>query len=53
VENNTLAQLTNTEGGQINFVLSPDGKYIYYLDEVKGYEIGHYVRLPLSGGEPG
>lgn len=52
VENNTLTQLTDTEDGQYHYYLSPDGKYIYYLQDEKGNYMGHYVRVPLNGGEP-
>ncbi|MFX1533929.1 MAG: prolyl oligopeptidase family serine peptidase [Promethearchaeota archaeon] len=31
--------------------LSPDGEYIYFLEDQKGNEIGHYVRIPYEGGE--
>jgi len=52
VETNELNQLTDTEGGHQTFFLSPDGKYIYFLKDEKGNEIGHYVRLSTKGGEP-
>ena len=30
--------------------LSGDGRYVYYLDDKQGNEIGHFVRLPFEGG---
>ena len=47
-----LSQLTNRTEGIPLGVLSPDGRYIYYLDDKQGNEIGHYVRIPFEGGEP-
>ena len=31
-------------------MLSADGKYIYYLQDDGGNEIGHFVRVPFAGG---
>jgi Tol biopolymer transport system component/dienelactone hydrolase len=48
-----LRQLTDTPGGHANFpILSPDGRWVYYLQDSSGNEIGHYVRIPYDGGEP-
>ncbi len=47
-----LTQLTNQPEGKLFGVLSPDGRCVYYLDDQQGNEIGHYVRVPLEGGEP-
>src|SRR6266508_4329398 len=48
-----LRQITHTPGGQNTFLnLSPDGKWLYYLKDEHGNEIGHYVRIPYEGGEP-
>ncbi len=47
-----LTQLTNRAEGVPLGVLSPDGRYVYYLDDRQGNEIGHYVRVPMEGGEP-
>lgn len=47
-----LRQLTHTPGGHASFLsLSPDGGWVYYLDDKQGNEIGHYIRLPIAGGE--
>lgn len=47
-----LTQLTDRPEGMLFGVLSPDGRYVYYLDDRLGNEIGHYVRVPFEGGEP-
>lgn len=45
-------QLTYQPAGVIFGGLSPDGRYLYYLHDQQGDEIGHFVRVPLEGGEP-
>ena len=52
VVSNALRQLTDRPTGILDGVLSGDGRYIYYLDDRQGNEIGHYVRIPFGGGEP-
>lgn len=47
-----LRQLTSRPTGQASGTISPEGRYIYYLDDKAGNEIGHYVRVPFEGGEP-
>jgi len=47
-----LTQLTNRAEGVPQGVLSPDGAYVYFLDDKQGNEVGHYVRIPLKGGAP-
>jgi dipeptidyl aminopeptidase/acylaminoacyl peptidase len=47
-----LRQLTDRPKGQLLGVISPDGRYVYYLEDEQGNEIGHYVRVPFEGGEP-
>ena len=32
--------------------ISPDGRYLVYLKDEGGDDIGHFVRLPIEGGEP-
>ncbi|HEY5002424.1 MAG TPA: prolyl oligopeptidase family serine peptidase, partial [Ktedonobacteraceae bacterium] len=41
--------LTDNVDGVWFGVLSPDGRYVYYLDDQKGDEIGHLVRIPYEG----
>lgn len=45
-----LTQLTHHERGKIVGSLSADGHYVYYLNDDKGNEVGHYVRVPFEGG---
>lgn len=45
-----LRQLTDKPEGLILGALSADGRYIYYLEDTRGNEIGHYVRVPFEGG---
>lgn len=53
VEGSTLLhQLTHQPAGVIFGGISPDGKYVYYLHDQQGNEIGHFVRIPFEGGEP-
>ena len=49
---NDLRQLTDRPTGIMDGTLSGDGRYVYYLDDQQGNEIGHYVRIPFGGGEP-
>jgi dipeptidyl aminopeptidase/acylaminoacyl peptidase len=51
VPSNALEQITDTPGGHSSFLtISPDGQWVYYLDDKQGNEIGHYVRMPIGGG---
>jgi dienelactone hydrolase/Tol biopolymer transport system component len=53
VPSNKLTQITSTPGGHTLFLtMSPDGQWVYYLDDKQGNEIGHYVRMPAHGGNP-
>lgn len=45
-----LTQLTDLPTGKALGRLSPDGQYVYYLQDEQGNEIGHYVRIPFAGG---
>jgi dipeptidyl aminopeptidase/acylaminoacyl peptidase len=47
-----LTQLTDRPEGVPFGQLSPDGRYVAFLDDAQGNEIGHYVRVPFEGGEP-
>src|SRR6266498_3490372 len=46
-----LIQVTNQPAGMIRGIISADGNYIYFLKDEGGNEIGHYVKVPFSGGE--
>ena len=53
VPSGNLRQITHTPGGHpMHLMLSADGRYIYYLRDDMGNEIGHFVRMPYAGGEP-
>jgi dipeptidyl aminopeptidase/acylaminoacyl peptidase len=52
VSSNALRQLTDRPTGILDGALSGDGRYVYYLDDQRGNEIGHFVRIPVQGGEP-
>jgi len=45
-----LRPLTSRPEGQLIGALSPDGRFVYYLNDRMGNEIGHFVRLPFEGG---
>jgi dienelactone hydrolase len=47
-----LTQLTHEPEGVLFGTISPDGRYVYYLEDQQDNEIGHYVRVPFEGGEP-
>lgn len=51
VPQNTLTQLTRQTAGVVNGMISADGEWVYYLLDAGGNEIGHYVRVPFSGGD--
>ena len=52
VSSNSLLQLTFNADGTVFGLLSPDGRYVYYLEDKGGNEMGHFERIPWSGGEP-
>ena len=45
-----LRPLTEKPGGVTFGLLSPDGCFLYFMDDAKGNETGHYVRVPYEGG---
>ena len=49
-ESKDLKQLTDEPAGVVAGNISADGEYVYYLKDSGGDEIGHYVRLPFTGG---
>lgn len=52
VRSGALSQLTHEPEGRHDATLGPDGKYVYYLEDDRGNEIGHWVRVPYEGGAP-
>jgi dienelactone hydrolase len=51
VTTNELRQVTDQPAGVMLGMISSDGKHIYFLKDEGGNEIGHFVRVPFSGGE--
>ena len=51
IDSGQLRQLTDQAHGQRSGTLSPDGRWVYYLQDQQGNEKGHYVRLPFDGGD--
>ena len=47
----TDQQLTNRPFGTSFGYLSDDGQHVYYLDDEKGNETGHFVRIPFGHPE--
>ena len=45
-----LRQLTDHSTGVLFGTLAPDGRWIYYLQDEGGNEIGHFARAPYAGG---
>ncbi len=52
VRDGGLRQLTHRPEGTVFGTISPDGRYVYYLQDEGGNEIGHFVRVPWEGGKP-
>ncbi|MEP0873172.1 prolyl oligopeptidase family serine peptidase [Trichocoleus desertorum AS-A10] len=46
-----IQQLTNHSTGISRGRIAANGNFIYYLDDQKGNELGHYVRVPFEGGK--
>jgi dipeptidyl aminopeptidase/acylaminoacyl peptidase len=46
-----LRQATDQPAGVMLGMISSDGNHIYFLKDEGGNEIGHFVRVPFSGGE--
>jgi len=47
-----MTQLTDRPDGTLIGKISPDGRFVYYLNDQSGKEVGHLVRVPFEGGEP-
>jgi dipeptidyl aminopeptidase/acylaminoacyl peptidase len=50
VKTGTLRQLTWKSEGVPFGAISSDGRYVYYMQDKAGDEIGHLVRMPWEGG---
>ncbi|MGE5374235.1 MAG: prolyl oligopeptidase family serine peptidase [Bacteroidota bacterium] len=46
-----LVQVTREPAGVLWGIISSDGNDIYFLKDEGGSEIGHYFRVPFTGGE--
>lgn len=44
-------QLTFRSSGTPVGSLSPDGRFVYYVEDQGGNELGHVVRVPFEGGD--
>lgn len=47
-----LQALTSNPDGVRWGLLSPEGRYVYFLEDRKGNEQGHFKRVPFEGGQP-
>jgi dienelactone hydrolase len=43
-------QLTKKSQGTLFGSISPNGEYVFYLNDIKGGEYGHFMRVPFWGG---
>ncbi len=50
VTSGQLKRLTDQPAGVVQGMISADGEWVYYLQDAQGNEIGHYVRVPFTGG---
>ncbi|HKI54944.1 MAG TPA: prolyl oligopeptidase family serine peptidase, partial [Anaerolineales bacterium] len=48
---NDMKQITHQPAGVIVGIISPDGNQIYHMKDEGGNEIGHFVKVPFTGGE--
>jgi len=44
--------LTRGGAGRTAGAISPNGEFVYYLEDAGGSEVGSWVRIPFAGGEP-
>ncbi len=51
VSTGILEQANDLEHGTLSGWISPDGNWIYYMNDSDGSELGHLVRVPYEGGE--
>ena len=51
VSSGELVQVTHQPAGVLTGIISSDGNHVYFLKDQEGNEIGHFVRVPFSGGE--
>jgi dipeptidyl aminopeptidase/acylaminoacyl peptidase len=51
VPSGSLTQITNRPDGTVRGTLSDDGRWVIYLNDHKGDQTGHFVRIPFEGGD--
>ncbi|HET9794435.1 MAG TPA: alpha/beta fold hydrolase [Thermoanaerobaculia bacterium] len=49
-KNGKRVRVTDAPAGKTAGAISPDGKWIWYLRDANGSEVGGWVRVPFSGG---
>ncbi len=47
-----LTQLTDRPTGTSAGTISADGRWVHYVEDTGGDELGHWMRVPIEGGEP-
>ena len=45
-------RITDARAGKSAGAISPDGRWVWYLRDAGGSEVGGWVRVPFSGGAP-
>lgn len=51
VPSGSLTQVTDRLGGTVRGTISPDGQWVFYLNDHLGNQSGHFARIPFEGGE--
>ena len=52
VGSSELTQLTDRPTGTSAGTISADGRWAHYVEDTSGDELGHWMRVPIEGGEP-
>ncbi|HEY3334017.1 MAG TPA: hypothetical protein VGK16_02180, partial [Candidatus Limnocylindrales bacterium] len=52
INSGALTQLTDAPAGRILGYLTPDARWVAWLDDTAGDEIGHWAVAPVEGGAP-
>ncbi|MEP6758576.1 MAG: prolyl oligopeptidase family serine peptidase [Actinomycetota bacterium] len=45
-----MRQMTDAPSGSVLAMISPDGRFVFALEDVGGNEVGHWARRPIEGG---
>jgi Tol biopolymer transport system component len=51
IDSRAMTQLSDSPRGKLFGAISADGRWVFYLRDEGGNEIGHFVRVPFEGGE--